>query len=165
MIVVKIESFKYNIALKPEMTQAKIQRYDGATCVAYKIPRDELVDRIENGLRFLKDGSMANPRRDAPAHEFAEALMLDAMSTAYAKKTGIGPLVEAVREAAANGRDFREKDNGFGGAILGLNLIGYPQGDDYVVAFALIPDSTPDSTVDGLSAAIGSEPVEFPRGM
>ena len=147
------------------MIPTKIQRYQGATCVAYKIPRDGLVDRIEKGLRFLKDGSMANPRRDATPLEFASELELDAMSTEYAKKTDVGRLVEAVREAVAKGEGFIEKEYRFGGSILGVNLVGYPQGDDYLVRFALIPDTTPDLTVDGLSSAIGSEPVEFPRGM
>lgn len=147
------------------MTQTKIQRYGGATCVAYTIPKDELVDRVQNGLKFLKGGSMAHPRRDATIQEFTGELMLDAMSSAYAEKRGFDHLVEAIRKAVADGKEFLEKDYGFGGYILGLNLAGTPLGEDYLVRFVLIPDTTPDSTIDGLSKAIGAEPVEFPRGI
>lgn len=147
------------------MIQTKIQRYHGATCVAYRIPKDELADRVRNGLRFLKDGSMARPRRDATQQEFTAELLLDNISTAYAEKRGFEHLVQAVREAVVRGRDFLEEEYKFGGEILGLNLVGYPEGDDYIVRFALIPDTTPDSTIDGLSKAIDAEPVEFPTGI
>ena len=141
-----------------------IQVIDGATCVAYELPVDELVERIERGLKFLKQGDMAQFSPEMSMDQVMTQMLIGLASAAYAEKKGYREIMDEIKAGMGRGT-FIAKDYKFGGSIMGVNISGYQRGSNYLVRFALIPDTTPFSTIDGLSAAIGKSPIPFPRGL